>query len=189
MALPASPPITLQQIYTEFGAPLGTPLTSMVRGGAYVPNHSGNAGIPTAPPLDMLDFLGASNIGATLQNPTSASAVTISPADASAQLNWNSAGNCTRSINNAPATTLYSWLLAGAASDFQFMASGLTGTAPSGSTFNTWISGGTGVGWTLTRTSDTSGSTSCSFTLQIRRASDSVVVATATISLTATVDV
>lgn len=59
MPLQTNPPISMQQIYAEFGAPLGTPMTSLVRGGAFVPNSPLNANVPTAPPLGKLQFLGA----------------------------------------------------------------------------------------------------------------------------------
>lgn len=59
MTLQSTPPITMQQIYAEFGAPLGTPMTALVRGGAYVPNTAQNAAVPTTPPLGKLQFLGA----------------------------------------------------------------------------------------------------------------------------------
>lgn len=51
MTLPATPPITLEQVCAEFLAPIGTPLNAFVRGGAYVPNTAQNAGVPTAPPI------------------------------------------------------------------------------------------------------------------------------------------
>lgn len=59
MALPASPPISLSQVCTEFGAPATTPLASFLRGGAYVPNAAPNLGVPTALPISLLDLLGA----------------------------------------------------------------------------------------------------------------------------------
>lgn len=60
MALPSSGPISLLQIYAEYGAPIGTPLTAMVRGGAYVPNTAPNMGIPTSPPINLQHFYGGS---------------------------------------------------------------------------------------------------------------------------------
>lgn len=62
MTIPVSGPISLLQIYAEFGAPVGTPLTAMVRGGAYVANNAGNAGVPTAPPISMNNTRGASGV-------------------------------------------------------------------------------------------------------------------------------
>lgn len=72
MALPSSPPINYLQILAEFGAPAGTPITSMVRGGTYVPNTATNAGVPTAPPIDVLDFLGASAVDPLITSVTDA---------------------------------------------------------------------------------------------------------------------
>lgn len=62
MTLPASTPIELNEILTEFGAPAKTPLSAMVRGGDYVPadDISGeNSGIPTSTPIKLSDFLSA----------------------------------------------------------------------------------------------------------------------------------
>lgn len=57
MAVPGSAPIGISDIVAEFGGPGG--LTDYVRGGPYVPNIPANNGVPTAAPLDVLDFLGA----------------------------------------------------------------------------------------------------------------------------------
>lgn len=59
MTLPSSPPISLTQIQDEFGAPRGTGITSLYRGGAYVPNTSQNANVPTSGNIGLLSFLGA----------------------------------------------------------------------------------------------------------------------------------
>jgi len=75
MTLPASPPLNRLQINTEFSVPAGTPLTALVRGGAYVPNTPNNNAVPTTPPLNMLQFLGTSK-GHT-------SSITPSPSDLS----------------------------------------------------------------------------------------------------------
>jgi hypothetical protein len=59
MALPSTPPISMLQVYAEFGAPVGTPLAAFVRGGVYVPDIPVNAGVPAAPPISLLHLLGA----------------------------------------------------------------------------------------------------------------------------------
>lgn len=62
MTLPASGELSLEEILEEFGAPAGTPLDAMVRGGAYVPHDdlSGeNSGIPTSTPISIEDFYSA----------------------------------------------------------------------------------------------------------------------------------
>lgn len=60
MALPSSGNISITQIQTEFGAPAGTALSAFLRGGAYVPDTATNAGVPTALPITVTDFYGAS---------------------------------------------------------------------------------------------------------------------------------
>lgn len=60
MTLPSSPPISMDQVLAEFGAPAGTPLHAFVRGGAYVPNITSNSSVPTAPPITLHQLCGAS---------------------------------------------------------------------------------------------------------------------------------
>lgn len=61
MALPTSPPISLNQIKSEFGATGTRSLTEFYRGGAFVPNIPANSGVPTSGAISLLDFLGATN--------------------------------------------------------------------------------------------------------------------------------
>ncbi len=60
MTLPTSRPISLGQVCTEFGAPSNTHLGAFVRGGAYVPDTTQNAGVPSGLPISLGDLLGAS---------------------------------------------------------------------------------------------------------------------------------
>ena len=60
MTLQTDPPLSLTQIYTEFGAPFGTPLSEFLRGGVWVPDISINIGVPTVLPISILDLLGSS---------------------------------------------------------------------------------------------------------------------------------
>ena len=55
MTLPASGPITLNAIETEFGG-VDQPLSAFVRGGLYVPDTTANAKIPKAEPIKLTDF-------------------------------------------------------------------------------------------------------------------------------------
>jgi hypothetical protein len=58
MAVPSNPKLT--DVYTEFGAPVNTPLSAFLRGGAYVPNGpAANAGVPTALPIKLSQLAGA----------------------------------------------------------------------------------------------------------------------------------
>ncbi len=60
MTLQTDPPISLTQIQDEFLAPRGTPLSAFLRGGAWVPDISINAAVPTVLPISILDLLGSS---------------------------------------------------------------------------------------------------------------------------------
>lgn len=62
MTLPTSGNLSLADIIAEFGAPANTKLSQLVRGGAYVPDTPANAGVPTAVPISLRDFLGASAV-------------------------------------------------------------------------------------------------------------------------------
>lgn len=59
MALPTSPPITLQQIAAEFNNIGIVTLSNLYRGGTWVPNIPQNSGVPTSGAISLLDFLGA----------------------------------------------------------------------------------------------------------------------------------
>lgn len=61
MALQNSPPISLNDIKSEFGATGTRRLTEFYRGGPFVPNIPENSSVPTSGPISVLDFLGATN--------------------------------------------------------------------------------------------------------------------------------
>lgn len=73
MALPTSPPISLNQIKTEFGATGSRALTEFYRGGSFVPNTPANSSVPSSGSISLLDFLGASNYTAPTATATGAS--------------------------------------------------------------------------------------------------------------------
>jgi len=62
MAIPASGTITLTDIQTEFGGSNPIGLSEYYRGGAYVPNTSGNATIPTSGTITFANFYNTSNV-------------------------------------------------------------------------------------------------------------------------------
>lgn len=60
MPLPTSGIITLQDIQAEFGGPTSpSALQNYYRGGAYVPDTTANAGVPTSGLIGVQDFYGA----------------------------------------------------------------------------------------------------------------------------------
>lgn len=180
MALPASPPIDLLAILAEFGAPAGTSLTAMVRGGAYVPNTPANAGIPTAAPIDVLDFLGASAVVVDLQD-ASQSAMNVG-ATATAELRFGATHVQGRS-NGGSLGNKYQWLLAGSRASYDVRWTIVTGAPTTGPT-GTWTNLASDVIWTLVRS--VNGSVSCTGTIEIRPAGGGATIDSATFTLTAT---
>lgn len=108
----------------------------------------------------------------------------VSPADASASYSVNSNGTETSS----PAAISNTWLLIGAASDYEVRATLNSGTLSSGTT-GVWLDCATSRTWTVTRTTDAAGITSANLTIEIRRKSDGVVLDSATVVLEAEVTV
>lgn len=138
MTLPTSPPLALTQVLAEFGAPAGTPLSAMVRGGAYVPNIPQNSNVPTAPPIELLDFLGAANTPPVrIENHDIYSWSTTNAALAGYRLGADGVAYFHR--QGGYSAYANEWLVAGAAGDYEVRATLLAGDTPSGS-FNAWLS-------------------------------------------------
>lgn len=118
----------------------------------------------------------------------SADAIALSASDfdglngpVSASCVYSSDGNCYTIEGGAAAVSQGTWLLVGSNSDFEVYLSG-TGTTPSGSALNTWLPLSTTRTWGLSAGSGPAFQ-SFSGTVQIRRASDQVVVDTASLSI------
>ena len=123
-------------------------------------------------------------INAAISN-ASAYTFVSSPSEATAQYLLNSDGRAQKVENSSTSDISGEWLVAGANSDFEVYATVDSGTLTSGPT-GSWVSLSTSRVWTLTR--GTVGLSSVDLTIEIRRASDAVVVDSATITLTAEVD-
>lgn len=137
MTLPTSPPLTLTQVLAEFGAPAGTPLSAMVRGGAYVPNIPQNSNVPTAPPVELLDFLGAANTPPVRIENHNIGSWTTGAAHAGYRLGAD--GVAYFHMQGVYSAYANEWLVAGAAGDYEVRATLLEGTLSTG-TLNTWLS-------------------------------------------------
>ena len=60
MAIPASGPLSLTDIQTEFGGSNPISLNEYYRGGAYVPNSTTTVSIPTSGAISVSNFYGTS---------------------------------------------------------------------------------------------------------------------------------
>lgn len=139
MALPTSPPISLNQIKAEFGATGARSLTEFYRGGAFVPNIPANSGVPTSGAISILDFLGAIAMDANWVNQSAIDFVMAGGIqNAVAELSVMSNGGTSRSTTQEGYVVTGTWLLAGSASDYSVRAVHTGGDIPYGS-LSTWL--------------------------------------------------
>lgn len=104
----------------------------------------------------------------------------IDPANAAAEFSLSPTG-----LVSGTGQPDYTWLLAGAAADYEVKADILAGSLSSGTT-GSWMSLASARSWSVTRT--VVGSNTCQMTVSIRRVSSGVVQTSATKRLTASVD-
>jgi hypothetical protein len=88
----------------------------------------------------------------------------------------------TYALNSDGSRTNGTWLLIGVNTDYECRVTILSGGLDLGSGSGSWLSLGSNRNWSC---QVTGGIHSCQFTIEIRRASDSVVIASATILLEA----
>lgn len=109
----------------------------------------------------------------------------ISPGDSFVQIRLNSTGEFEVAQGGA-FITAYNWLLAGSASDYEVRVHNNGPDALNVGTVDTWQ--GLGTSRTFGNTETGVGTVESELVVSIRRASDSEVLVTATITLTSTVD-
>lgn len=147
MANPSTPPIGLLEARAEFGlGGGGGGLLDLLRSpGGVVPGSSRNLGVPTAPPIGLLQLLGTENVNYQMLAGGSYASVAVGTANASIQLN---ADGFAKRNENGTITNAFQWLLAGGAGSVDAYAELLSGTAPGGSALNTWINCASSPAWT-----------------------------------------
>jgi hypothetical protein len=91
----------------------------------------------------------------------------------------------TQTREGAPYSTVGTWLLQGTADEYEVRLTG-TGDTPSGSALNTWLPLDTNQGWELVQNSP--GSLQFSGTVEIRRASNQVILDFASLIMLAEVN-
>lgn len=123
MTLPSSPPISLQDIYAEMGAPNSTTMTSLYRGGSFVPNIAQNASVPTSGNIGILDFLGA-----TAYIPMSGAGATGFGESVSHTVsNYTTTGTANATVSGGLPTKTYTWVFV-SGTNFTVVNQGLAST-------------------------------------------------------------
>ena len=103
MTTPATPPISMADVRAEFGGTVGvTKLSDYVRGGSFVPNITGNSGVPTAVPITLSQLCNASKAPSASASPTSVSGTGVAPATVTS-------GSTTCTASGGFAGYTYSW--------------------------------------------------------------------------------
>lgn len=164
MPNPASPPINLLGARAEFGLGAGgNGLLDLLRTpGGVVPNGAANAGVPTSPPVGLLNLLGTTNLSYFMGAASAGDSVAIGTARAALELRTD--GYCWRT---EPGTDVaqFQWLSAGSPSQVDVYAEFLGGTVPTGSAVNTWLNLGSTRTWELARS--IVGSASCTLRMHL----------------------
>jgi hypothetical protein len=189
MALPTTGDIALSQIISEFGGPEN--LIAYYRGGAYVPNISQNANVPTSGIISVTNFYGATTSEVVITAATYSSTATTGN-NAGTQITFCSNGVLQIEHVTATTTTLDNisgeWLVAGSATSYQIDATLVTSNMTGGSTvtgsFGVFENMNTSPIWFVTAPANHAVA-NANILFQIRTVSPATVVANAYISLTA----
>lgn len=188
MTLQTSGPISSQDIETEFGGSAPTSISEYYRGGVNVPNTTANNSIPTSGTISFSDFYGGS----------AAAAVSVSVANITFTVNstGSSRSGTTTFINNgvvgtsvssgdtltaSPPLPVPNWLVSGNSSDAELrvtISSPNPNVGLSGFTLNTWLDLGTNR--VITASSSTAGTQSIGLLIEIRNASTTTLLDSAT---------
>lgn len=117
----------------------------------------------------------------------SLSDLAISPANATTSYSLNNNGTATTTGSGSGATT---WLTpSSSAGNYEARMTVSSGSFTSGAATGSWLNLGTSRFWTLTESTNGNSSLNVTGTIEIRRVSDSVVVASASVDMTSTVEV
>lgn len=176
-------PLSLNAARATFGQGPGS-LLAMRRGAGIVPDIPPNAGVPSGSPIALSQLVGATTVPpATVYMQDAAAGDNSFGGTAEAFLQFSGI-----LVQDHNVSTRYTWCLDGFPGLYQARWTPISG-APTGAgsaAINTWVAlgGGGPVRWRLIRSVD--GTVRCSGLVEVRRASDGAVLASATWSLEAT---
>lgn len=187
MTLPTSGALSLNDIKGEFGGPTSPSLGDYYAGGSYVPSGtSGTYGaVPSSGAISIQNFYGTGLPTISVTDQT-LSVIAFSPVTATSGYRLNTNGKV---YQNDQGSYLYieDWVTPnGAAASYECYVTVTSGTLSSG-TSGSWLSLGTTRDWTVAQSSI--GTKTCTFTVDIRKIGTTTVLDSATITLTAEVQI
>ena len=189
MTLPTSGPISLSDIQTEFGGSNPISLSEYYAGGSYVPaGTSGtNGAVPSSGTISIWNFYGTSNVVISITNQD---IFDLDASDANAYYFLTSGGQVEKStdIGGINPTNLEQWCTpTSQASNYEAYITVTGGSlTPGSAATGTWVALSSTRYWYV-QESRSGQSTTCTFTVQIRRVGTTTVLDTATITLEASV--
>lgn len=188
MPIPNSGALALSTIQTEFGGSNPISLSEYYAGGVNVPSGTSgvNGSVPSSGTISFSKFYGTSDLRVTISN-QDVSDLVIDPADAFAQysLAANGVASTATSGGSGPVGG-GEWRVSGASADYQVRATLQSGSITSGTT-GSWLSLSTGREWSISQTSFGTGS--ATLLIEIRDAVTLAVLDSATVTLTAEVQI
>ena len=183
MALQSSGAISIDDIVDEFGGTSPDGLDEYYRGGTYVPDTATNSGVPTSGAISLEDFYGAAAASVEFDVSTyDATDIVDFLADASILFDTDGTITVTGSSSSPTSGTWYSGGTP-TGSDWEIRATLSSGTTPSGPTLGSWHALSSSRTWSHTASS---GTNSCSLSVDIRDTATSTIQDTCTVNITAT---
>lgn len=181
--MPSSGAINMGQLQTEYGGANPIGMNEYYRGGAYVPNQTSTASVPTSGAIDLTDFYGT---GLAVDLDSSYDILSGLSETPVATLNLKRDGT----ITGVGTVTSFSdtWIdgASGNVGDAYQAYLSYTGDAPtSGDSVNTWIAVNTDRSWTLTAT-NVDEEKAGTWTLTIRAKGSGVTLDSTTVNISST---
>lgn len=183
MTLPTSGPLSLNDIKGEFGGPTSPSLGDYYAGGSYVPSGtSGTYGaVPSSGTISIQNFYGTTNAIVNFVNESVYANNNAGAATAGYQVNAD--GFDYQGINGTY-TSLTQWVTPSSqGGNYEIYATVSSGSITTGTT-GSWVATSGSPIWTVVKAGP-AGINSATLSMQVRRAGDTTVLDTWTVTLTA----
>ncbi len=184
MTLPASGPLSLSDIQTEFGGSNPISLSEYYAGGSYVPaGTTGTYGaVPSSGTISIQNFYGTTNAIVNFVDEFVYANSFVSPVTAGYQVNTD--GFDYQGINGTY-TSLTQWVTPSSqGGNYEVYATVSSGSITTG-TIGSWVATSSNPTWTVVRGGSTPGINTGVLSMQVRRAGSATVLDTWTVTLQA----
>ena len=184
MTLPASGPLSLNDIKGEFGGPTSPSLGDYYAGGTYVPpGTTGTYGaVPSSGAISIRNFYGTSNAIVNFVNEYVYANNNVSPVTAGYRV--NSDGFDYQNINGTY-TSLTQWVTPSSAGGNYYVKATVSSGSITTGTIGYWVATSGNPTWTVVRGGPTPGINTCVLSMEVSATSGGTVLDTWTVTLEA----